>query len=104
MMGWKRKLVKAGDTLMQDGPKRKLVMAGEAPMLVQQVHAAADTSSGAAPAAGALIFCFCHYAPRQACGTMFWPASAPPSAERRFRPHYNSSFYMFLSCLSLSQR
>src|SRR4029434_8268008 len=36
--------------------------------------------------------------------TMFWPASALPSAERRFRPHYNSSFYVFLSCLPLSQR
>src|SRR4029434_8068563 len=36
--------------------------------------------------------------------TMFWPASALPSAERRFQPHYNSSFYMFLSCLPLSQR
>ena len=23
---------------------------------------------------------------------MFWPASALPSAERRFQPHYNSSF------------
>ena len=35
-------------------------MADEAPMLVQQVHAAADTSSGAARAAGAhnsMIIC-----------------------------------------------
>src|SRR4029434_1674600 len=33
-----------------------------------------------------------------------WPASALPSAERRFQPHYNSVFYMFLSCLPLSKR
>src|SRR4029434_1305228 len=32
--GWKRELGKAADTLMQDGLKRKLVMAGEAPILV----------------------------------------------------------------------
>ena len=48
-------------------------MAGEAPMLVQQVHAAADTSSGAARAAGAHIFCFCHYATRQAFEQCFGP-------------------------------
>src|SRR4029434_10725694 len=35
--------------------------------------------------------------------TMFWPASALPSAERRFQPHYNSSFYMFLSCLLVTE-
>src|SRR4029434_1413144 len=96
---------------------RKLVMANEAPMLVQQVLL---------PQMRLLVLLVPQVRPlvhrrrvfyhatyfafaislRHLTGfrTMFWPASALPSAEGRFKPHYNSSFYMFLSCLPLSKR
>src|SRR4029434_8177897 len=69
----KRKLVKAGDTLMQDGPKKN---GRRGPDAGAAGAAAADAASGAARAAGAAagasetcllpchILCFCHYATR----------------------------------------
>ena len=39
--------------------------------------------------------------PQTGFRTMFWPASALPSAECRFQPHYNSFFYMFLLLLAI---
>src|SRR4029434_4028116 len=96
---------------MKTGRRR---MAGEAPMLVQQVQLpqmrllvllvpqVRPLVLGRRSYYYVTYFAFLRH--QTGFRTIFWPASAIPSAERRFRPQYNSSFYVFLSCLPLSQR
>ena len=74
--------MEAGDTLMQDGPKKN---GRRGPDAGAAGAAAADAASGAARAAGAAagasdtcllpchILCFCHYATRQAFEQCFGP-------------------------------